>query len=139
MPRLFPTFLFLIICYTSQAGIIRGRVYGEKQSPLPFASIFIKGTTTGTTSNGAGVYQLDLPAGTYTLVCQYMGYKKTEKNITVTDAVQEIDFVLTPLSLQIKEVVVKSGGEDPAYAIIRQAIKKRPYYLNQVKEYTCND
>ncbi|MVT08136.1 DUF5686 and carboxypeptidase regulatory-like domain-containing protein [Chitinophaga tropicalis] len=139
MPRLFSTFLFLIICYTSQAGIIRGRVYGEKQSPLPFASIFIKGTTTGTTSNGAGVYQLDLPAGTYTLVCQYMGYKKTEKNITVTDAVQEIDFVLIPLSLQIKEVVVKSGGEDPAYAIIRQAIKKRPYYLNQVKEYTCND
>jgi hypothetical protein len=35
-------------------------------------------------------------------------------------------------------VVVKSGGEDPAYAIIRQAIKKRSFYQGQVKKYTVD-
>lgn len=139
MPRLLFILIFLFAYSISQAGIIRGRIYGENKTPLPFASIFIKGTTTGTTANGAGIYQLDIPAGNYTLVCQYMGYQKVEKQVTVTDIIQELDFVLTLVSLKIKEVVVKSGGEDPAYAIIRQAIKKRSYYLKQVKEYTCND
>ena len=34
------------------------------------------------------------------------------------------------------EVVVKSG-EDPAYEIIRQAIKKRSFYNEQVKGFEC--
>jgi hypothetical protein len=34
------------------------------------------------------------------------------------------------------EVVVTSG-EDPAYAIIREAIKKRPFYNEQVKAFEC--
>ncbi|PWV55830.1 DUF5686 and carboxypeptidase regulatory-like domain-containing protein [Chitinophaga sp. S165] len=139
MLRTILAFVFSLIFYHTQAGIIRGKVTSEKKEALPFASVFIKGTTNGTTTNAAGQFHLDVPTGAYTLVCQYMGYKKEEKQVTVTTADQEINFTLSPLSLQIKEVIVKSGGEDPAYAIIRQAIKKRSFYLEQVKEYTCND
>ena len=131
--------LFLLSSFYSQAGIIRGRVTNDKNVPLPYATLLIKGTTTGTTTNADGQYHLELPVGSYTIVCQYMGYKKTEKQVTVTAETQEINISLSPLSLQIKEFVVKSGGEDPAYAIIRQAIKKRDFYRHQVKEYTCND
>jgi len=139
MPRLLLTLLIFFCFHAAQAAIIRGMVRNEKDQPLPFASVFIKGTTNGTTTNAAGQFHLDVPAGSYTLVCQYMGYKKEERSVTVSGAEQELNFVLAPLSLQIKEVIVRSGGEDPAYAIIRQAIKKRAYYLDQVKEYTCND
>jgi hypothetical protein len=38
--------------------------------------------------------------------------------------------------LSLKEVEVKAG-EDPSYPIIRQAIRKRKYYLTQVNAYTC--
>ena len=34
------------------------------------------------------------------------------------------------------EVILKNG-EDPAYKIIRNAIKKRPYYLDQPEEFEC--
>lgn len=139
MPKFFLSLILLTSFYYTQAGIIRGKVTNDKNETLPFASVFIKGTTNGTTTNAAGQYHLDVPAGNYILVCQYMGYKKGEQQVTVTDAEQTLNFTLSPLSLQIKEVIVKSGGEDPAYAIIRQAIKKRSYYLDQVKEYTCND
>lgn len=139
MPRIFLTILCCVLFSISQATIIRGRITNEQQTPLPYASIFIKGTTTGTTTNADGIYQLDIPAGTYTLVCQYMGYRKLERQITVTEQEQNVHFALQPVSMQIKEVVVKSGGEDPAYAIIRAAIKKRNYYRHQVSEYTCND
>jgi hypothetical protein len=139
MPKVVLSFLICFLFHHSDAAIIRGTVMSEQHSPLPFASVFIKGTTIGTTTNAAGKFQLDIPTGTSTLVCQYMGYKKEEKVITMTETAPEVNFVLYPLSLQMKEVVIKSGGEDPAYAIIRQAIKKRSFYLNQVKEYTCND
>lgn len=120
-----------------QAIVVKGRVTDDKDQPLPFATVFIKGTTTGTTTNAAGQYQLDLPAGQYTVVCQYIGFKRTELPLNVNASTQVLDFHLQPINMQIKEVVVKANGEDPAYAIIRQAIKKRHFYQQQVKEYTC--
>ena len=120
-----------------QANVLKGRVTDDKDRPLPFATILIKGTTTGTTTNANGQYQLELPAGQYTVVCLYIGFRRTEMQVNVNASVQTLDFRLQPVNLQIKEVVVKAGGEDPAYAIIRQAIKKRRFYQEQVKEYTC--
>lgn len=136
MKALIPCFLFLFVLPASGAQI-RGVVTNESGIPLPFATIMIKGTTLGTTTNANGAYQLDLAAGNHIIVCQYMGYRKAEKNVTAGSVPVELNFTLQPVSLQMKEVVVKSGGEDPAYAIIRQAIKKRPFYLSQVKAYTC--
>jgi Family of unknown function (DUF5686)/CarboxypepD_reg-like domain len=129
-------FCFFISGYC-QANVIKGRVMDGNDQPLPFASVFIKGTTTGTTTNAAGQYQLDLPPGQYTIVCQYIGFRRTELPVNVNAPTQTLDFHLQPVNMQIKEVVVKAGGEDPAYAIIRQAIKKRHVYQQQVKEYTC--
>ncbi|MBO9731000.1 MAG: carboxypeptidase-like regulatory domain-containing protein [Chitinophaga sp.] len=133
--------LFALVCIFisgyCQANVINGRVLDDKNQPLPFATVFIKGTTTGTTTNAAGQYHLDLPPGQYTVVCQYIGFRKTELPVNVNAPTQTLDFHLQPVNMQIREVVVKANGEDPAYAIIRQAIKKRHFYQQQVKEYTC--
>jgi len=138
MTKFLSTTLFVVLCSLyCQAALVKGTVTDNNNQPLPFASIFIKGTTTGTTSNAAGQYQLELPNGNYTVVCQYIGYKKTEIKVAVTAAEQQLNFRLEPLQMQIKEVVVKAGGEDPAYAIIREAIKKRKFYQEQVYEYSC--
>lgn len=131
------TFFLLLVC-DSQAAIIRGRVTNEKGEALPFATLLIKGTTVGTTTNADGQYHLELPEGAYTVVCQFMGYRKEEKPVMLTAVPLSIDFRLLPLSLQIREVIVKADGEDPAYAIIRQAIKKRPIYREQVPEFSCD-
>jgi hypothetical protein len=40
-------------------------------------------------------------------------------------------------TLTLAEVKVKAGGEDPAYEIIRNAIKQRKFYQTQVGGYTC--
>ncbi|ATL48422.1 hypothetical protein COR50_15330 [Chitinophaga caeni] len=129
--------LFLLIGNVSQASTIHGKITDEQNNPLAFATVYLKGTTNGTTTNMSGEYVLDVSPGSYTIVCQYMGYQKQEKAITVVNNDLELNIVLKPLSMQIKEVVIKSGGEDPAYEIIRQAIKKREFYLNQVNAYTC--
>lgn len=129
--------ILLCVAGYCQAGIIRGRITNERGEALPFATVFIKGTTQGTTTNADGQYHLELQDGAYTIVCQYIGYRKTEKSVTLAGSLQ-LDFQLQPVSMQIREVIVKGNGEDPAYAIIRQAIKKRPFYQQQVQEFTCN-
>ncbi|MBS1668033.1 MAG: TonB-dependent receptor [Bacteroidetes bacterium] len=133
--------LFITLILSSilhaQAGKVSGIVTDDKGHLLPFASILVKGTPRGTTTNNEGKYFINLNPGTYTIVCQYVGYERKEKKITVGTDPISLDFSLSLQQLTLSEVVVKPGGEDPAYEIIRNAIKKRPYYLNQVDRFRC--
>jgi len=127
----------LFISVRPSAQSIHGSVFNEQGNILPFSSIFIKGTTQGVTANSEGRFNLNVLPGTYTLVCQHVGYAKQERKITVGKGDEEIIFILSLQRFQLKEIIVKSGEEDPAYAIIRQAIKKRPFYDGQVKSFEC--
>lgn len=137
MRKYFALLLFIHSFLFSFAGKITGLVTDDKGKPLPYASISIKGTNRGTTANSIGKYSITLNPGEYILVCQYVGYGKVEKNITVTQADMVVDFTLSIQQLTLSEVVVKRG-EDPAYEIIRQAIKKRDYYNSQVDSFTVD-
>ena len=129
--RLFLSAFILFSGLHSFAQKIYGTVFTDKGDLLPFSSITVKGSSIGASANDKAKYSFSLAAGTYTIVCQHIGYSTVEKKITITgDA--ELSFVLPELKLVMTEVVVKSGGEDPAYEIVRQAIKKRNYYHRQV-------
>ncbi|MGB8193621.1 MAG: DUF5686 and carboxypeptidase regulatory-like domain-containing protein [Chitinophagaceae bacterium] len=134
--------LLLSLCtlgafFYASAGRISGTITDAKANPLPFASILVKGTTIGTTANNEGKYFLQLSPGSYTIVAQYVGYQRQEKTITIGEENAALDFQLALLDLSLKEVVVKPGTEDPAYEIIRNAIRKRTYYLNQLDKFQC--
>jgi hypothetical protein len=127
--------LLLLMSFFAYGGIISGTISDDKGNPLPYASVSIKGTTKGTTANSSGKYSIVLNPGQYTLVAQYVGYAKSEKMITVTGSDQYVDFSLSIQELTLSEVIVKKG-EDPAYEIIRNAIKKRNFYNNQVDSFS---
>ncbi len=130
--KLVTVLLFLLLPFSSFAVLVKGRVTDQKGMPLGFATVYVKGTTQGTVSNNEGYYQLDLAAGNYTIVCQFMGYEKHSQAVTVVQEKLLVNFTLLPQNMKLKEVTVNSGGEDPAYAIIRKAIAKRETYLNEV-------
>jgi hypothetical protein len=127
----------LLHCLSVLAGRISGAVTDEKGQVLAYASILVKGTTQGTTANKEGQYFLQLDTGTYTIVAQYVGYSRQEKTITIGADPVTLNFQLALQQLSLKEVVVRPGAEDPAYEIIRHAIKKRPYYRNQLDKFQC--
>lgn len=134
------TLLLLILILAinkSFAGKISGTIYDEKNAPLAYASILIKENGHGTTANQQGHYSLDLNAGNYTIIVQYVGYARQEKKIRVGNENIQLDFKLQPQQLKLSDVVVTSGGEDPAYAIIRNAIKKREEYRTALDSFTC--
>lgn len=130
--------LFILFINTDIfAAHIRGKLTDVEGEILSFASIYVRGTSIGTTSNIDGFYDLVLEDGRYELVFQYVGYESKTEKITIAQQDIELDIVLSPIANSIQEVVV-TAGEDPAYRIIRKAIKKRKFYLNQVKQYSCD-
>ncbi len=121
----------------TRAGKVFGSITDGKGNTLPFASVLVKGTSIGTSANNEGKYFLHLTPGPHIIVAQYVGYERQEKTVTITETDMELSFTLSLQNLSLKEVVVRPGGEDPAYEIIRNAIKKRPYYLAQFSRFQC--
>lgn len=137
--KLYHTLLLVAIFlmpFATYAGVLKGSIKDANGDPLPFATVYVKGTTMGTAANEAAQYQLQLPVGTYTVVCQYMGFTQDIYKVTIKGNEHiSHNFTLREQSLRMNSVVVKAGAEDPAYAIIRKAIKKRKAHLNQIKEF----
>lgn len=131
--------ILLVILFCSQflhAQKIKGTVTDNDGKALPNASVFVKGSTKGTNANNEGKYSLKLEPGKYILVCQHVGYAKQEIPVTVNEDDHEINFILRVQEMTMGEVIVKNG-EDPAYQVIRNAIKKREYYKGQPAEFEC--
>jgi hypothetical protein len=126
--------LFPILVFSNT---ISGLVKDGKGNVLPFSSILIKGTAKGTTANSKGKYIVQVEPGEYILICQHIGFKAVEKKVSIGNKDVEINFELLEQQYDLKEVVVKSGAEDPAYEIIRNAIKKREEHLNEIKKFQC--
>ncbi len=113
---------------------VSGVVKDTKGNILPYASILVKGTTKGTTSNAKGLYTINIEKGKYILVCQRLGYATKEAVVNISSDV-ELNFTLEDQQYKMNEVIVKSGAEDPAYAIIRKAIATREEHENDLKKF----
>jgi len=128
---------FLITLNTlAQTFTVSGNITDQNGKPVPFASVYARGTTKGTSANADGNYRLHISAGKYDLVFRAIGYKPESKSIEL-NADQVMDVTLTTEKYELKGVTVHAG-EDPAYAIMRKAIKKRKTYLQEVRAYSCD-
>jgi len=131
--------LFVLLCMAflpAKAGRISGYVTDMDKHPLSFASVYVKNTTNGVTTNNDGYYELNVDPGVWEIEFAYVGYIKKSITITLGNTPLALDMQLENEAQQIKPVQVASG-EDPAYAVIRAAIRKRKFYLNQVEAYSC--
>lgn len=126
--------LFLSQFVSAQQYTISGKITGNNES-LPFASVYLKGTSKGVNSNDEGNYSIKLEKGNYRLVFQYIGFSKQEFEIELNEN-KILNVNLKSDGISLNEIVVKAG-EDPAYPIMRKAIKKRKKYSGQVTEYAC--
>jgi len=137
----FTTLFLLLFSFSidafSQQFSISGKITGEGNQPIPFASVYVKNTTKGVSANSEGAYNLQLAPGNYEMQFKAVGYAQQIKQITLSQN-QVINISLKTETYQLKNITIHAGGEDPAYAIIRKALKKRKTYLNEVKAYTCD-
>ncbi len=86
---------------------ISGTVVDDTGSPLPGASVSVKGTTIGVMTNNDGTYQLSVPEDATTLKFRFIGMEEVEKEIIGN----VINCTLQPTSTGIDEVVVIGYGQ----------------------------
>ncbi|MBL4644047.1 MAG: TonB-dependent receptor [Flavobacteriaceae bacterium] len=86
MKKIIIAFVLISQLVSAQSkGTVKGMLTDREvnNEPLPFANVFIKGTTTGGTSDFDGNYTLSVSAGNHVLVFSFIGYQTVEKNILV--------------------------------------------------------
>ena len=128
--------LHLIAIYASGSGI-KGIIKSADGAPIPFATIYIHQTGSGTTSNMEGFYELKLAPGEYDLVFQHLGYTTIEKHVVVGQIVIELNIDLQQESIVLKPVEIRAKNEDPAYTIMRKAIAKSKFHQQQLDSYSA--
>ena len=118
---------FLAIQLTAQSGKIIGTITdGEYNEPMAFANVLIKNTTTGTTSDFDGKYQLEVSEGNYTIVFSYIGYQSVEISDVNVEANSEIlvDVTLNTNSLEtvIITTTVRKNTESAVLDLQKKSI-----------------
>ncbi|QEL00041.1 carboxypeptidase-like regulatory domain-containing protein [Olivibacter sp. LS-1] len=125
-------FLFTNIAVAQQLTL-KGSIRDADGFPIPFATIVKEGSSIGTSANKEGHFNLSLPEGRHQLSISAVGYK--QKTITVKPPQHDSLIIHLDGEIYTLQEVVIGNREDPAYSIIRKAIKKRPYYLKETGPY----
>ncbi len=86
----------------------------------------VKGTKYGAATDAEGVYTIaDLPAGTYTLVVSYIGYRSQSFDVQVRDNEKsEVSFVMREDILNLSEVVVTGISSRTAKEVAEVAVSR---------------
>lgn len=94
-----------------QETFISGKIISTEKEIVDFATVYLKGTTYGGTTNQEGIYHLKAPAGSYTLVVSAIGYKTEEKQVKLISGERaKQNVTITPQVTELGEVVVVSNG-----------------------------
>lgn len=96
--------------------MISGKVLSadKKEGVVEFATVYLKGTSYGGTTNEEGIYHLNAPAGKYTLVVSAIGYQTAEQAVTlIKNSRLKLNVTLTPSVEQLDEVVVAGKHGKP--------------------------
>ena len=109
-PVVSPWYLKYVYAYQPVSNIIQGgtytgsttgRITNEKGEPVPFATVRVKGTNTGTAADANGFFTIKMPSGSNTLNISSIGMETTEiiasgsyANVTMKASNQRLEEVV---------------------------------------------
>lgn len=116
-----PSYLHLLVatqllCFfnaydiTAQTISVTGTVVDEKNEGLPGASVILKGSNQGTTTNETGAFRIEIPEGLRNrsiLMASFIGYNTEEQSL---GSQSHLQFKLRPDDQQLSELVVVGYG-----------------------------
>ncbi|WP_299159250.1 TonB-dependent receptor [uncultured Tenacibaculum sp.] len=134
-------FFFISVGYAQVKFTISGTLKDQSNGEtLLGATIFLKGTSIGTTTNEYGFYSLTAPKGNYVLIVSYIGYKTIEKEIELDQNVK-FNSELDEDTGELDEVIITAGElkkvnlRTPQMSVAKlssKAIKKIPTVFGEV-------
>jgi len=144
----FSIFFFLFIVAGSDTfsqspvkTIIKGIVDDAKTGePVPFASVILKGTTIGTTTDIKGKYYIETTSTVTKMEFSFLGYQ-TQSQVIKTGTEQTINIRLSLSVISLDEVTIKpkrvgyKNKNNPAVELIENVISKKNENRKEVYDY----
>ena len=136
LPAFFALLLGICLPFTSTAQSLNlsGKVTAQSGDPLPGVNVLLKGTSSGTTTNGQGEYVLTTSSAGSTVIFSAIGFISQEKPVGNQSV---IDVVLLEDTKILNEVVVTALGikrEEKSLGFAAQTINE-----NAVKDAKSNN
>lgn len=127
VPRILLCFLLLLTglsAFSQSKHTVSGYVKDESNGEgLIGVSVYVREAETGVVTNTYGFYSITLPAGSYTLVYSYIGYKKITRSV-VLDTDKTIDVEMGDESNELREVTISTKKEDENVKSLEMSVNK---------------
>jgi hypothetical protein len=138
MKALISILIGIFLSHSAWTQYVNGYIYNQKNEPVSFASVYVKNTTIGTTSNQRGFYLLDLKPGKYILVIKFIGYTSQEKEIVLEQGQKlRLDVTLEEASQELYTLDVVADKKDLAKEIMGKVRDNRKQFLDNVTNFKC--
>ena len=131
MPKFIVSFLILLLyplipLWGQGADYkVSGKVVDQEQRPIEMVNIFIKGTTTGTTTNGKGEFVLHPVQGSFVeIIFSVIGFGRVERRIELP-CLSTVLQILKPDLNAIQEIIVEKRRENGALQTIQPKLTER--------------
>ena len=98
----------------AQNAILRGNVIDKNSGdPIPFANVYLEGTTKGTTSDIDGFFNLsEIDAGAYKLTATFLGYDTVSVDVTLKkNSIEYQSLYLSEVSVNIGVVNISAAKQ----------------------------
>jgi len=108
---LFITLFISALAFSQNKGTISGIITDKdlNNEALPFASVIVKGTTTGTTTDTDGKYTLNVNEGEHVLVISFVGYETLEVPFKIkANETIVISKTIGSGSVNLEDIVIKT-------------------------------
>ncbi len=130
--KVFLPLIFTLFLQTTFAGNLKGTVIDQQTGePLIGATVQLDNTKFGTIVGLDGSYEIkNVVAGTYKILVKYVGYKTTEKSITVGNNTLTENFKIAENNSELSEVVVTARGDYESELSTRKSEQKADNVLN---------
>ncbi len=131
MKKIAALFAFMIVAFANaqDTGSVVGLITDKEMNnePLPFANVFLKGTTKGTTSDIDGLFLLEnIDPGTYTVVFSFVGYETQEFPNIVVEAGKEtkVDAILGSSAEALDDIIITTTVKKESEVALQLEQKK---------------
>ena len=115
--------------------VIKGKISdAESGEALPYITVFLPGTSLGTTTDFEGFYILKTDFKADSIVAKSVGYIRIAKKIKY-GITQEINFALEPNSSSLNEIVIRPGINRAIRIIKNVQDNRKKYNIEKLEQY----
>lgn len=100
------TILYVVTGFAQADVSLSGKIISKDLENVPFASVWLKGTDYGTSTDEHGMYRFYAPAGEYVLVVSAIGYDTVEKPVRLSEGRMKMNITVSESQIKLDEVTV---------------------------------